>query len=86
MIESFATVTSKGQVTIPVEIRNRLGIEPGSRLVFVIDDDGRVALRVAEYPTIESLRGTAGSIGRNLSIQEMREIAREERAKVRPSE
>lgn len=33
-------VTSKGQVTIPREIRKRLGIESGSVVEFVIADDG----------------------------------------------
>lgn len=32
-------VTSKGQVTIPQEVRRRLGIEPGSEVDFQIDDD-----------------------------------------------
>ncbi len=30
-----ATVTSKGQVTIPVEVRNALGLDPGDRIEFV---------------------------------------------------
>lgn len=33
-----ATVTSKGQVTIPVGVRNKLGLRPGSRLAFVPTD------------------------------------------------
>lgn len=32
-------VTSKGQVTIPQAVRRRLGIEPGSEVDFVADDD-----------------------------------------------
>jgi antitoxin PrlF len=32
-----ATVTSKGQVTIPAEVRQRLGIEAGDRLLFSVD-------------------------------------------------
>ncbi|MDQ3709068.1 MAG: AbrB/MazE/SpoVT family DNA-binding domain-containing protein [Actinomycetota bacterium] len=32
-------VTSKGQVTIPQEVRRRLGIEPGSEVDFQIDND-----------------------------------------------
>ena len=32
-------VTSKGQVTIPQEVRRRMGIEPGSQVDFEIDDD-----------------------------------------------
>ena len=37
-------VTSKGQVTIPKEIRDRLGIGPGTSVEFVPTDDGRFVL------------------------------------------
>lgn len=37
-------VTSKGQVTIPQDVRRRLGIEPGSEVDFEVDDDGAVRL------------------------------------------
>lgn len=39
-----AKVTSKGQVTIPKEVRDRLGIEPGDELVFV-EEDGATVIR-----------------------------------------
>ena len=32
-------VTSKGQVTIPQDVRRRLGIKPGSEVDFQVDDD-----------------------------------------------
>jgi AbrB family looped-hinge helix DNA binding protein len=35
-----ALVTSKGQVTIPKELRDKFGIEPGSRLDFIAASDG----------------------------------------------
>jgi AbrB family looped-hinge helix DNA binding protein len=40
-----ATVTSKGQVTIPKEIRDKLGIEAGSDLEFRVEDDGSLTVR-----------------------------------------
>lgn len=39
-----ATVTSKGQVTVPVEIRERLGVKPGDRLRFHLSDSGRLTV------------------------------------------
>jgi AbrB family looped-hinge helix DNA binding protein len=38
------TVTSKGQVTIPKPVRDRLNIKPGSRIDFELAPDGRVVL------------------------------------------
>ena len=38
-------VTSKGQVTIPKRVRERLGIEPGSLVAFELTESGEVVLR-----------------------------------------
>jgi antitoxin PrlF len=38
-------VTSKGQVTIPKLVRDRLGIAPGTRVEFELAEDGRAFLR-----------------------------------------
>ena len=43
----MVTVTSKGQVTIPKPVRDRLGIRPGSKVDFEVADDGRAFLRPA---------------------------------------
>ncbi len=57
-------VTSKGQVTIPIEIRDRLRILPNSEVEFV-DEGGRVVLRkkvAAEgrgRRLVEAIRGTS---------------------------
>ncbi|MDP3258250.1 MAG: AbrB/MazE/SpoVT family DNA-binding domain-containing protein [Bosea sp. (in: a-proteobacteria)] len=42
------TVTSKGQVTIPKPIRDRLGIEPGTAVDFRMDAGGNVVLLKAD--------------------------------------
>ena len=41
-----ATLTSKGQTTIPVEIRERLGMKPGDRMTFTLLPDRTVLMRV----------------------------------------
>lgn len=43
---NFSTVSSKGQVTVPQEIRTRLGLKEGDRLEFVIEGD-RTVIRPA---------------------------------------
>ena len=39
------TLTRKGQVTIPKHIRDSLNLEPGSRLIFDVSNDGQLVLR-----------------------------------------
>lgn len=46
---SATSVTSKGQVTIPQEVRRRLGIRQGSRVLFTVVGD-RAELQVVEQP------------------------------------
>ena len=55
VLASDATMTSKGQVTIPKEIRDRLGIEAGTELEFVLEDDGTLTVRPKD-PPMERLR------------------------------
>ncbi|MFQ3318082.1 MAG: antitoxin PrlF [Natronomonas sp.] len=50
-----ATVTSKGQVTIPKEIRDRLGIESGTEVEFEVQEDGSVTIR-PKKPAMERLQ------------------------------
>lgn len=79
MKEIVSTVTSKGQVTIPAEVRRRLGVGTGAKITFVIDENGSVQIKAPRYPTVESLRGAAGSLKEPLRGDEMRDIAREDR-------
>jgi antitoxin PrlF len=41
-----ATLTSKGQTTIPKPIRDRLGMKTGDRMTFTLMPDGVVVMRV----------------------------------------
>lgn len=56
-------VTTKGQVTIPLEVRRRLGIEPGTEVEFEVGDDG---VRLIRRPTkngaalVKKMRGRGG--------------------------
>jgi len=50
------TVTSKGQVTIPKPVRDRLNIKPGSQVDFELAEDGRVVLVKAGRKTTPKSR------------------------------
>ena len=76
--EILSTITSKGQVTIPAEVRKHLDLKPGDKIVFVVEDAGEVRLAAPKYPDIESLHGAAGSLEKPRTWEEMRAIARED--------
>jgi AbrB family looped-hinge helix DNA binding protein len=73
------TVTSKGQVTIPKPIRDRLGIEPGSAVDFRMDADGRVVLlKVERSAATTPLEKWRGSVGPGMSTDEIMSLTRGE--------
>ena len=49
----FSTISSKGQLTLPQEIRKRLGLETGDRVEFVIEQD-RTVIRQSARKSIPS--------------------------------
>ncbi len=66
-----ATITSKGQVTIPKEIRDYLKLETGSRVDFVIDKDGYVKV-IPLNVNVETLSGILHHEGmKAVSLEEM---------------
>jgi antitoxin PrlF len=66
----IATVTAKGQVTLPAEARKRLGIKAGSKLEFIVVDDERLeVIPVAE--SVSSLKGMVPKRGKTLSLADM---------------
>lgn len=52
-----ATVTSKGQVTIPKAVRDRLNIEEGEKVLFRFETDGSVRLVVVPADPMERIDG-----------------------------
>ena len=69
---SEATVTSKGQVTIPADIRKALGLGAGERVVFTRLDDGTTIMRAKTRSIIELeglLKGAAKK--RKVSVDDM---------------
>ncbi len=67
---SASTVNSKGQVTIPAEIRNALGIAPGDRVRFYRRADGVFALERAGG-VVRALRGLVAYDGPPVTIEDM---------------
>jgi len=65
------SITTNGQITIPKEIRDYLKLDSGSKIAFVIDENGIVKLIPFNLP-IQSLSGILSRPGRNAaSLEEM---------------
>jgi len=72
-----ATITSKGQITIPKIVRDELGLRVGDRIAFRVLDDGRV---VVEPETIDllMLRGSLQPRRKGVTLADMDEAIRKE--------
>ena len=67
---SSATVTSKGQITIPIDVRQALNVDAGDRVEFVEIEAGRFEV-VAATRSVRELRGMFGKAAKRVTIEEM---------------
>jgi antitoxin PrlF len=72
---STATITSKGQITVPKEIREALGVRPGDRLAFHAREDGTVTVE-AETVDLMTLRGVLKPRRKGVTVEAMNEAVR----------
>ena len=70
------TLTSKGQVTVPKEVRDKLGLRPHDKIRFSVEN-GHAVMRKA-YPSLRDIVGSLPPLG--MPIEEAIEQAKEERA------
>lgn len=81
----MSTVTSKGQVTIPVAVRRAIGVRTGDKILFVLRDDGTVSLfnqnMVAMRAAMDAFDGAAEEAGIE-SDEELSSLVREARAEM----
>ncbi len=74
-----ATVTSKGQITIPKRVRELMGIEPGSRVDFERSPDGRIVLvKVGTKGRASRFARLRGHAGKGLSTDAIMAMTRGE--------
>ena len=65
-----ATLTSKGQITIPAQVRHALKVEAGDRVEFVEVEPGRFEF-VAATQEVTELKGMFGTAKKTVSIEAM---------------
>lgn len=72
-----ATVTSKGQVTIPKEIRDYLKLRTAGRLEFLIDPQGSVRIAPATAE-VRQLKGLISPAEKSVSLKDMQAAIEQE--------
>lgn len=76
--EHLRALTSKGQVTVPKEIRDRLDLGPGTLVRFRVDDWGTVTISRAT-PLLEAGYGAVAPLSRPEDFRRLRDEAVDER-------
>jgi len=78
---STATITSKGQITIPLTVRQRLGIDAGDRIEFVETASGEFTIKPVTCD-VHLLKGLLKKPSRPVSIEKMRLAIRSRGSKI----
>ena len=65
-----ATVTSKGQITMPAKVRQALQVESGDRVEFVEVGSGRFEV-VAATQSVTEIKRMFGKVAKRVSIEDM---------------
>jgi antitoxin PrlF len=78
-----STLTSKGQITIPREIRDRLGLRKGDRVVFQFDEHGNLLLRRETHSPLGRLPGLLKHLAKDrpVTVEEMKAAVKQGAAK-----
>ena len=67
-----AVLSSKGQITIPLEVRQALRLETGARVQFIPTGNGTFEIR-SRTASVAELKGTVKRIGQPVTVEEMNE-------------
>ncbi len=75
---SSTTITSKGQITLPKEVRDRLALKQGDRLEVTVGRNGVLMLAREKAPAVADAYGLLQHLGksRRASVREMRTAVR----------
>jgi AbrB family looped-hinge helix DNA binding protein len=66
-----STITAKGQTTVPVQVRDRIGAVPGTRLVWHVMPDGSVIVRAKTKSILDLAGALKAPKGRHVPVEAM---------------
>lgn len=68
---SESTLTSKGQTTVPMEVRKQLQAEPGARLSWIVTSTGAVLIRVKSRSVLELAGSVKPARSRRVPVEKL---------------
>jgi AbrB family looped-hinge helix DNA binding protein len=66
-----STITTKGQTTVPAQVRQQLGAEAGTRLVWHVMPDGSVIVRAKSKSILDLAGSLKAPKGKRVSVEAM---------------
>ncbi|MCK5147967.1 AbrB/MazE/SpoVT family DNA-binding domain-containing protein [bacterium] len=75
----LTTLTSKGQLTVPKAIRDRLNLHPGDKIEFILDNKNNCQI-IPLRSSIKEMKGMLGPASKIVSIEEMDTVIQKEAA------
>ena len=72
---SISRLDRKGRTTVPKAVRRHLGLKPGDKIRFLVEDDGRVVILPATLH-LRDLRGSLPKPSKPVSVERMNEAIR----------
>lgn len=71
---NLAKISKNGQITVPVEIREHLGLKPGDKILFYISENGKVTISNASISAIEKVQIAFKNAAKAMNIESEEDI------------
>lgn len=71
---NLAKISKNGQITVPVEIREHLGLKPGDKILFCISEDGKVTISNVSISAIEKAQIAFKNAAKAMNIESEEDI------------
>lgn len=69
-----AKVTSKGQITIPIDIRRRLGVKEGDKILF-IEEQGKIVMMISSMEALRKAQAAFAGEAERLGLKDEQDVA-----------
>ncbi|MCI9182639.1 MAG: AbrB/MazE/SpoVT family DNA-binding domain-containing protein [Acholeplasmatales bacterium] len=69
-------MTSKGQITIPIEVRKALKLEEGSKVAFVTDDEGRFYIMNSSFIALKNIQASFAGEAEKFGLKDENDVVK----------